>query len=184
MIVFGKFVGKSCVASNVGKLQLARVDVDESRGVDRELRLHPDSLLGGRKAAPREVDRVRIAANFGDVEMQPGRPVELVEHGDLSEQDRFVHVSFHRLAAEDVKYHVDLGESGTGLRLRSRRTARLELPKRPLKTRGERVRRRRIVKTCIRRLVQRWRIGDRRYRAGAKQKRADPENEYRGNKSD
>src|SRR5438874_28550 len=75
------------------------------------------------------------------------RLVGLVEHGDLSEQDGFAHVSFHRLAAEDVKYEVDLRWSGISLNLCARKTARLELPKRSLKIRGERVRRHRVVNT-------------------------------------
>jgi hypothetical protein len=71
---------------------------------------------------------------------KPVDPVGVVEYGDLSEQDGFAQVSFERRAAEDVKYQVDLRWCGTSLNLRARKTASLELPKRPLEIWGERVR--------------------------------------------
>src|SRR5262245_36586650 len=112
VIAFGKLVGESSVAGDMGKRQLAGVDVDESSRVHGELRLHPDPLLGCRKAATPEVAGVGIAAYFSDVEVQTGRPEGRIELRDLGEQNGFAHVSFLLRSAEDVKYEADLGRAG------------------------------------------------------------------------
>ena len=101
-------IGERAVSGDVGKRQLAGVDVDESGGIDGKFGLHSYPFRSGRKATTREVRGVGIPAHLGDVEMQSRRVVGIVEHGELLTQNGFAQVSFERRAAEDVKHQVDL----------------------------------------------------------------------------